>query len=102
MVSTSMAQEKVAITTGVDFYSRYAWRGLDIAKTPSIQPTLSVDYIGFELGIWGAYTMSNQASESDEIDFWLSYTKELESGVAFSAIVTDYYYPNKGIDFFIT
>lgn len=94
------AQEKVSVCTGIDFYNRYVWRGLDIANTPSIQPTLSFDYAGLELGIWGAYTLSNQASEADEIDFWLSYTKDFESGVSFSAILTDYYFPNAGIDFF--
>jgi hypothetical protein len=94
------AQDKVNVNTGVDFYSRYVWRGMDVANTPSIQPALSVGYAGIELGIWGAYTMSNQTSESDEIDFWLSYTKEIESGVGFTAIATDYYYPNAGIAFF--
>jgi hypothetical protein len=100
MVTTSMAQEKVAITTGFDFYSRYAWRGLDIANTPSLQPTLAAGYQGFELGIWGAYTLSNQAWDSDEIDFWLGYTADLSNSAAFSLLATDYYYPNAGIDFF--
>jgi len=100
LAMTVLAQEKVTVNTGVDFYNRYIWRGLDIASTPSVQPALSVDYAGFELGAWGAYTMSRQASESDEIDFWLSYAKELENGVALTAIVTDYYFPNAGIDFF--
>ena len=50
--------------------------------------------------MWGAYTLSNQSSASDEVDFWLSYGVEMESGVAFTAIATDYYYPNAGIDFF--
>ena len=90
----------VTVSTGVDLYNRYVWRGLDIAATPSIQPTLAVGFGGLELGTWGAYTLSNEASESDEIDFWLGYTHELEGGAAVSAIVTDYYFPNAGIDFF--
>jgi hypothetical protein len=94
------AQDKIAVNTGVDLYSRYVWRGLDIAGTPSIQPTLAITYGGFELGTWGAYTLSNEASESDEIDFWLGYTIEAESGVAVAAVVTDYYFPNAGVDFF--
>ncbi|HKK20867.1 MAG TPA: TorF family putative porin [candidate division Zixibacteria bacterium] len=94
------AQEKVTVNTGVDLYSRYVWRGLDIASTPSIQPTLSADYCGFELGSWGAYTLSNQQSESDEIDFWLSYGRGLENGFSFTVIATDYYFPNAGIRLF--
>jgi hypothetical protein len=92
--------EPITVTTGVDFYNRYIWRGLDIANTPSIQPTLAVGWGGLELGSWGAYTLSNEASISDEIDFWLGYTKSCKSGVSFTALVTDYYYPNAGIDFF--
>ncbi len=92
---------ELSVNTGVDMYNRYVWRGLDIANTPSVQPCLSVSSsCGFELGAWGAYTLSNEASDSDEIDFYLSYTRELNSGVAFSFLATDYYFPNAGIDFF--
>lgn len=94
------AQDKVTVNTGVDFYNRYIWRGLDIASTPSLQPSFSLGYSGFEFGIWGAYTMSNQTSESDEIDFWLGYTIELENGSSIGLVATDYYFPNAGIDFF--
>lgn len=92
--------EGVSITTGVDFYNRYVWRGIDIANTPSLQPTFALGYRGFELGAWGAYTLSNEASASDEIDFWLGYTLSLEGGRSISVIATDYYYPNAGIRFF--
>ena len=90
----------VTVSTGVDLYNRYVWRGLDIAATPSIQPALAVGVGGLELGTWGAYTLSNEASESDEIDFWLSYTHGFEGGATVSAVVTDYYFPNAGVDFF--
>jgi uncharacterized protein (TIGR02001 family) len=101
LAGSAAAESKIDFNTGVDLYNRYVWRGLDIASTPSVQPTMSIGCpAGFEFGIWGAYTLSNQASESDEIDFWLGYTGELNSGAVISAMVTDYYYPNAGIDFF--
>lgn len=104
MAGPAIAQEEqetaVSFATSVDLYNRYIWRGLDIANTPSMQPAIAVGYAGFELGGWGAYTLSNGTSESDEIDFWLSYTKELESGVSFSVLAIDYYLPNAGIKFF--
>lgn len=99
MTGSAIADD-VTIGTGVDMYNRYVWRGLDIASTPSVQPALTVGVGGFELGAWGAYTLSNQASGADEIDFWIGYTAELENGSTLSAIVTDYYFPNSGIDFF--
>lgn len=97
---TALAENEVSVNTSVDFYNRYVWRGLDIANTPSIQPALSLGYSGFEIGIWGAYTLSNEMSESDEIDFWCSYTQEFECGASVTAMITDYYFPNAGIDFF--
>lgn len=94
------ASDKIAVSSGVDLYNRYVWRGLDIANTPSVQPTLSVSYTGFEFGTWGAYTLSNQSSDLDEIDFWLGYTLELENGVSCNLLATDYYFPNSGVKFF--
>lgn len=97
---TSYAESKVTISSGMDVYNRYVWRGLDIASTPSLQPTLSLTWGNFELGTWAAYTLSNQESESDEIDFWLGYTIPFDNGASLSAILTDYYFPNAGIGLF--
>ena len=97
---TAIAQDKLEVNTGVDIYSRYVWRGLDIAATPSIQPSISISYGGFEFGTWGAYTLSNEAAASDEIDFWLSYSLELEDGPSFTLLATDYYFPNGDAKFF--
>lgn len=98
--ASAAAGDALSVNTSADLYNRYIWRGLDIESTPSIQPTLSVSGHGAELGAWGAYTLSNQSSGSDEIDFYLSYTKGFKNGVSISPIATDYYFPNAGIKFF--
>ena len=100
LTTVAMAETPVMVNTGVDLVNRYIWRGLDIASTPSIQPSLSLTVANLEVGTWGAYTLSNNASGSDEIDFWVSYSLELERGASIVPIVTDYYFPNAGIDFF--
>jgi hypothetical protein len=97
--STAAAQEKVTTDASLDLMSRYVWRGADIASTPSLQPTLVFNYYGFELGAWGAYTLSNNESASDEIDFWMGYSFTLAEKVHVTALVTDYYYPNAGVRF---
>ena len=99
-ISGSTFASEITVNNGVDFYNRYVWRGLDIANTPSIQPSLSIVLGNFEIGTWGAYTLSNQTSESDEIDFWLGYTFAFENGASVSLLATDYYFPNAGIGFF--
>lgn len=93
------AAEKAAVHVGVDLYSRYVWRGSDIGDNPSFQPALSVAYYGFELGAWGAYSVSRASASDDEIDFWLSRSVAFENGAALGLIVTDYTYPNSGIRF---
>lgn len=91
------AEDGISVNTSVDLYNRYVWRGLDIANAPSIQPSISVVHGSLELGTWAAYTLSNEASEADEIDFWLSHTHTFSNSISITALVTDYYYPNAGI-----
>ncbi len=91
---------QVEVTTGVDLVNRYIWRGLEFGGAPSIQPTLAVSVGPVELGSWAAYTMSNQSTDADEIDFWLGISHQFENSISVSALVTDYYFPNTGIDFF--
>ena len=100
MTSVAISSDKVAVNSGVDIYNRYVWRGLEIANTPSIQPAMSLTFSGFEMGIWGAYTLSNESSGSDEIDLWMSYSLEMDNGVSFQLLATDYYFPNAGIKLF--
>jgi hypothetical protein len=85
---------------GGDFFSRYVWRGMDIGNAPSIQPSLSLGYAGFELGFWGAYAFSNNAANLDEADIWLSWTHKVPDVVTVTALVTDYYHPHGGIQLF--
>ena len=84
------------INVGADLVNRYVWRGLDIANSPSLQPAISVSEVGFEVGFWGAYTLTNDVSVSNEIDGWLAYTVNPVLG-EFTFSVVDYYFPNAGI-----
>lgn len=101
LLSTGLgASEKLTVNTGVDLYSRYVWRGMDFGDAPSIQPALSVSYVGFELGAWGAYTLSSREDKFSEIDFWIGYSHEFENSMSIGAVITDYYLPYLGIGIF--
>ena len=93
------ASEALAVDAGVDLYSRYVWRGVDIGNSPSIQPALSATLHGVQLGAWGAYSVSSESSVNDEIDFWLSYTRQFENDAAIALVVTDYCFPNSNVKF---
>ncbi len=69
----SMGQEEsnVSFDAGVDYYSRYVWRGLLFTDAPSIQPYMSLTKGGFTIMAWGSYATSKNYAE---IDLFLSYT----------------------------
>ena len=94
------AQSNVSVDANVDIVSRYIWRGMDFGNSPSIQPGLTLNAGKFSIGAWGAYTLSNNAAASDEIDLWASYTHEFKNSVSFTLLLTDYYFPNAGTKFF--
>jgi uncharacterized protein (TIGR02001 family) len=93
------AQEELEVTVGVDLVSRYIWRGLNVGDSPSLQPTLVFSRNGFEIGAWGAYSTSNQITDGDEIDLWAAYNLEFENGGGLRFLLTDYYFPNAGVEF---
>jgi len=80
---------------GVDFSSRYIWRGLNLGgSSPSIQPYLELgfgtDKHSFTIGAWGAYSTSGTQT-GQEADLYLSYTLNN----SFSFTLTDYFFPDE-------
>ncbi|MBL1212508.1 MAG: hypothetical protein HND52_04005 [Ignavibacteriae bacterium] len=92
------SQHNVSLGFGTNIVSRYVWRGGDFGDSPSIQPYIGVTYAGFELGTWASFPLSSSASGYNEHDLYLSYTLESELG-SFGLLLTDFYYPNSGVDF---
>lgn len=88
----------VTINLGADLVSRYVWRGIDFGNSPAIQPTLSVDALGFSLGAWGSYGFSRFTYWLDdttsldynysEVDLFLTYTYKY-----ITLILIDYFVP---------
>lgn len=87
----SKAQE---ITTGVDLYSTYVWRGVAYAG-PSVQPYVEFGAGGFTLGAWGSQGIDgivsgdNVSNGFQEMDLYASYSFDFGLSVG----VTDYYFP---------
>ncbi len=55
---------------GVDLYSRFVWRGLELNNAPNIQPWITLAWKGFSLTTWGSYATSKNFTE---VDLTLSY-----------------------------
>ncbi|MEX0821720.1 MAG: hypothetical protein WD021_06210 [Rhodothermales bacterium] len=88
-VSTPVAAQDVSL--GADVVSRYVWRGTDFGESASIQPSLSFNSGGFEVGTWASYAVSPVSAGLNEHDIWVGYT----AGPV-SVGVTDYYFPAPG------
>lgn len=74
----------VEVTTGVDLYSTYVWRGTAFSG-PSIQPAIDFSMGGFSIGAWG----SQGYDGFQEMDLYASYSFDF----GLSLGLTDYYYP---------
>jgi len=92
-VSTNAQKDSssVSFNVGADIVSRYIWRGSDIGRSPSIQPSIEITAGGFAIGYWGAVATSQftngSFSANQESDLYLSYTlKEM-----FTITLTDYF-----------
>lgn len=72
------------VSTGVDFYSTYVFRGVAFSG-PSIQPTVEFSSDGFAIGAWG----SQGYDGFQEMDLYAGY--EFDFGLSLG--ITDYYYP---------
>lgn len=89
-------KEKPELDFGADVMSRYVWRGTQFGGTsPSLQPSVSVSYKGWELGAWGAYSLGGN-NDAQEFDLYLSYSFAKDQ---FSLTLTDYYFPTEGEDY---
>ncbi len=81
--STSSAQE-VEVSTGVDLYSTYVFRGVAYSG-PSWQPSVELSTGGFAIGAWG----SQGYDGFQEMDLYAGYG--FDFGLYLG--VTDYWYP---------
>ncbi len=94
-ISTINAQEeeksKASFDVGVDFASRYVWRGLEFSDSPAIQPYAEYTSGNFTLGAWASYETGGQVV-GQEFDIYAGY-----SFGAVSLGFTDYSFPVDGI-----
>lgn len=87
------AAQTVSVDPGVDFMSRYVWRGLNPGgSSPSIQPSLKLNAGKFTLGTWGAFAVDNSFTVQ-ETDLFVTYN----FSNAFSLTVTDYFLPDEAL-----
>jgi Bacterial protein of unknown function (Gcw_chp) len=90
------ASKAQSFTLGADLVSRYVWRGTDFGESMSLQPGLSFQSGGLEVGTWASYSVSPEGSSANEHDLWVGYTVTTRQRGSFSFGITDYYFPSPG------
>ncbi|WP_319482463.1 TorF family putative porin [uncultured Draconibacterium sp.] len=90
VVSTTnvKAQE---VSTGLDIYSSYLWRGAKFGTGAAFQPGVEFSAGGFAIGAWGSY--STGSDEAAEADLYMGYGFDLGENASLSFTLTDYYFP---------
>ncbi len=94
LLLTPVLAQAQSISFGADFYNRYIWRGYDFGDSFSIQPGLALSAGNFELGTWGAYSISADGAGANEHDLYATYSIGLGSSATLDLTITDYYFPN--------
>ena len=92
--SNVKAQE---MSTGLDIYSSYVWRGIKFGTGPAFQPSIEFSAGGFALGAWGSYCVSDD--EAAEADLYASYGFDLGENASLTLAVTDYFFPSPGTEY---
>ncbi len=76
-ISSMNAQEeegsKATFDLGVDFASRYVWRGGSYSDSPAAQPYVELASGNFTLGVWASYETGGEVV-GQEFDFYASYS----------------------------
>jgi len=90
MLITPLAKSQ-EVSTGLDIYSSYVWRGIKFGSGVAFQPYVEFSAGGFALGAWGSYCASTD--EAAEADLYASYGFDIGEGGSLSFTLTDYYFP---------
>ncbi len=93
----SAQADEIPITISADlpFFNKYVWRGVNLINDPVLQPSIDLEYKGWNLNLWGNYDINN-AKRFDEYDVTLSYSGELPQG-SWTAGYIDYNYPGADV-----
>ena len=86
VLTVASVHVKAQMSTGVDLYSSYVWRGAKFGTGPAIQPWVDYTTGGLSIGAWGSVCTSSD--EALEMDLYAGYSFDFGLGIT----VTDYYF----------
>jgi hypothetical protein len=94
-IAAQADESPIKISADVPYFNKYVWRGVNLINDPVIQPSINLEFKGWNLNFWGNYDINN-SKQFDEYDVTLTYTGELAQG-SWTAGYIDYAFPHSGI-----
>lgn len=100
LVTPSNAQQGLSVSTTLESYSAYIWRGEQLGDKVVLQPGIALGFgrSGITVGAWGSFSVQERETKkfADEIDLYADYSTILseESGVGISLGFSEYIFPN--------
>lgn len=88
LLFVTLANAQMDLNLGI--HSKYMWRGIELGRTPVVQPELTYDLAPFTIGVFGSYAIDRNAAVYDKIDMYLKFYNETKLG-KFSLTARDYY-----------
>lgn len=77
---TAKAEPLFTISSDLAINSQYVWRGFLLDSDTVMQPGIYVSGQGLTFSLWSSFDMqSDDALDSDEIDYSIDYTKEFDN-----------------------
>ncbi|HOL95021.1 MAG TPA: hypothetical protein PLH79_11800 [bacterium] len=87
--------EELGVTIESSYVSKYLWKGYDVLDDHGAwQPSLTLDYRGFYVGVWGSWPTSSGFVDATELDYYLGSAQSFfeEEWYALDADIAWYYY----------
>jgi hypothetical protein len=91
--------EQASLDLGVDFYTRYMWRGMILTNDPVAQPSITAGIAGLSVNIWANYDLTDvnenggDAFQLQELDYTVSYAFSPVEGLSLEAGWIYYTFP---------
>jgi len=90
VIALLVAMSTTAVFAGVDYASKYIYRGQTVSTSAAIQPSMDTNVLGLDIGAWASYDTGND--EFQEVDFSVGYDVTEVAGVGVSVGLTEYIY----------
>lgn len=105
--SINTGESSISFEAGLDYVSKYVWRGILINDEPVLQPDITASYKGLNANIWGSIDLTDYGYESgdynnrgnsfQEVDYTLSYSYFFKK-LSLTGGIIWYDFPGTGLD----